>query len=94
MSEVPVIVSTSKQHSGGMVLFGFTPDPHAEPLVLNKARMVVYWSSDLMGFMGLAARGPSKECRIGPEVDIPSLRNITSVTLVSSEALKKWEQWK
>lgn len=32
---------------------------------LKDARLCVYWSADLRGFMGLAAYGPSGSCRTG-----------------------------
>jgi hypothetical protein len=40
--------------------------------------------------MGLAATGPTVNCRIGPAADI-ELRNITSVSDVTPEAVKRWE---
>ena len=43
----------------------------------------------MKGFMGLAANGPSTNCRIGPEADI-TLRNITAVLAVTPAAEKAW----
>lgn len=82
----PVLVTTA--HRG--VFFGYCADVNADALTLTKARLCIYWSSDMEGFMGLAAKGPSATCRIGPPADIPSLRNITGVFSVTPEAEAKW----
>lgn len=82
----PVLVTT--EHRG--VFMGYTEDADADVIKLDDARLCVYWSSDVKGFMGLAANGPSTSCRIGPPANI-KLRNITSVTEVSVEAEKKWQ---
>lgn len=87
----PVIVTTA--HKG--VFFGYAGDTSGETIKLRAARLCVYWSCDLRGFMGLAANGPNKNCLIGPPADI-ELRAITSVVEVSPEAVKAWESspWK
>lgn len=59
-------------------------------LKLEKARLCVYWSSAMHGFMGLASLGPDKECKIGPPATI-ELRAITAVLDVTPEAELKWE---
>lgn len=89
--ERPVVVTTS--HRG--VFFGYASDIDGEQIALKRARLCVYWSADLKGFMGLAAQGPSSSCRIGPEADIV-LRNITAVLSVTPEAEQKWQKapWK
>ena len=84
--DLAVLVTTA--HRG--VFFGYCADIHAESLELRQARLCVYWSADMHGFMGLASMGPSQTCRIGPPADIPSLRNITGVFAVTPEAEKKW----
>lgn len=90
-TERAVLVTTA--HRG--VFFGYCADVHAEALTLRGARLCIYWSSDMHGFMGLAAKGPSSSCRIGPPADVPSLRNITGVFAVTPEAEAKWKaaQW-
>ena len=90
-SERAVVVTTA--HRG--VFFGYATDTDGEQIVLTKARLCVYWSSDVMGFMGLASKGPTKGCKIGPAADI-TLRNITSVLEATSDAVKAWEAapWK
>jgi len=91
VAERAVIVTT--EHRG--VFFGYATDIDGETIALKRARLCVYWSADMRGFMGLAATGPSATCRIGPPADI-TLRNITAVLAPTPEAVKAWEAapWK
>jgi hypothetical protein len=82
----PVLVTTA--HKG--VFFGYAEKTDGDTIALKDARNCVYWSSDLKGFLGLAAFGPSATCRVGPKADL-ELRNITSVAAVSPEAVTRWE---
>jgi len=82
----PVLVTTA--HRG--VFFGYAKKIDGEIIELRKARLCVYWSADMKGFMGLASTGPSAKCRIGPPADV-ALRNITAVLTVTPGAAKKWE---
>ena len=84
--ERAVIVTTA--HRG--VFFGYATETAGEIIALRAARLCVYWSADMRGFMGLASVGPSKDCKIGPPADI-ELRAITSVVTVSAEAVEKWK---
>lgn len=85
--ERAVLVTTA--HKG--VFFGYAKETSGDTVTLRAARLCVYWTSDLRGFMGLASHGPSSACKIGPAADI-ELRNITSVTEVSPDAVAKWEK--
>jgi hypothetical protein len=85
-SEQAVIVTT--EHRG--VFFGYATDIAGETIELKRARLCVYWSADIKGFMGLAAGGPSASCKVGPAADIV-LRKITAVLSVTPEAVAKWE---
>lgn len=89
LKERPVIVTTA--HRG--VFFGWATETNGEIVHLKRARLCIYWSSDLRGFMGLASIGPNNSCRIGPEADI-ELRSVTSVVEVSQEALGRWNSLK
>jgi len=86
-----VIITTA--HRG--VFFGYATATDGDTIKLTGARLCVYWSQDVKGFMGLAANGPTAQCRIGPAADI-TLRNITSVLEVTPAAVKAWEAapWK
>lgn len=82
----PVIVTT--EHRG--VFFGYAQDTTGDVIHLKQARLCVYWSSDIKGFMGLASEGPSKSCKIGPAAPGIDLRKITAVLEVSPEAEERW----
>lgn len=84
--ERAVVVTT--KHRG--VFFGYASDTDVEIIKLRAARNCILWSSDVRGFMGLAATGPSKTCKVGPAADI-SLRDITSVIECTPEATQAWE---
>ena len=84
--ERAVLITTA--HRG--VFFGYAVDASGETVKLRSARLCVSWSADMRGFMGLAAVGPSKSCRVGPPADI-ELRGVTSVVDVTPEAVQRWE---
>lgn len=81
-----VLVTTA--HRG--VFFGYATKTDGETIALKKARLCVYWSADVKGFMGLASGGPTSGCKIGPAADI-TLRDITAVLTVTPAAVKAWE---
>jgi hypothetical protein len=85
--ERAVLVTT--KHRG--VFFGYATDTSGDSIQLKRGRLCVYWSSDLRGFMGLATQGPGSSCKIGPPGDI-DVRDVTSVTEVTPEAMAKWEK--
>lgn len=85
--EHAVLVTTA--HRG--VFFGYATDTDSETIKLRSARLCIYWSTDLRGFMGLASHGPNNSCKVGPAADI-ELRNITAVVKVAPEAVSRWEK--
>jgi hypothetical protein len=86
MTERAILVTTA--HRG--VFFGYASETAGATIKLRAARNCISWSSDVKGFLGLAASGPSKNCRIGPAADI-ELRNITCVAECTAEAAQAWE---
>ena len=52
------------------VFFGYVNDDTKLPveITLSRSRNCIYWSSDIGGFLGLAEKGPSSNCRIGTMV--------------------------
>lgn len=85
---VPLLVTT--QHKG--VFFGYGTPTTASEIILEKARMCIYWSNDMKGVLGLATIGPSKTCRVGLAVPSLMLRAVTSISEVTDEAKKAWEK--
>lgn len=86
----PVLVTT--QYRG--VFFGNLKsekdDRGKESIRLFNVRNCIYWASNCGGFWGLAANGPTKECRIGTLVPEITLYDITSVTPVTDKGAKAW----
>lgn len=85
--ERAVLVTTA--HRG--VFFGYARQTDGTSIKLRAARLCVYWSADVRGFMGLASHGPNGQCKIGPAADI-EVRDITSVAEVTPEAEEKWQK--
>lgn len=52
------------------VFIGLCEDKAARPLVLLQAHMLVYWSQDTRGLGGVASNGPTRNCKIGPEISV------------------------
>jgi hypothetical protein len=73
------------------VFFGFLDGAADQRIVrLTQARLCVYWSEDVKGFLGLAACGPTAGCRIGPEVPAIIIQEVTTVTDVTEAAQQAW----
>ena len=86
-NERAVLVTTV--HKG--VFFGYATETSGATIKLRAARLAVYWSADLRGFMGLASMGPNKQCKIGFPVDM-ELRDITAVVECTPQAVENWER--
>jgi hypothetical protein len=82
----PVLVTT--EYRG--VFFGYADDTSGDVIQLKNARNIPYWSSSVKGFLGLAATGPDKDCRVGPPANI-ELRKITCVAECTPTAVEAWE---
>lgn len=88
LKSVPLVVTTERG-----VFFGYgEPDLEAQHVRITGARMVVYWSADCRSVVGLAANGPTKGCRIGPQAPAIIVRNVTAVIECSEAAAKKFEE--
>jgi hypothetical protein len=86
----PVLVTTSNRG----VFFGFATDTTGDTITLERCRNAIYWPSDTQGFLGLAAFGPRKGCRIGAAASKVELRGITSVSEVTDpKAVEAWESY-
>lgn len=88
---IPVLVTT--KHRG--VFFGYACQNAlgGNSVTLTNCRCCLYWSRDIGGFLGLASKGPSVDCRIGTLAPLPVLlHDITSVSHVTEEAETKWTE--
>jgi hypothetical protein len=82
----PVIVCTDMRG----VVFGYTTDIVARPILLTEARMALYWSVDVGGVFGLAEIGPTKGCKISATVSSILLEGVTAIFTVDVVAVKAW----
>jgi hypothetical protein len=88
MDKRAVLVTT--EHRG--VFFGYYDGPDDVPTVtIEGARNCIYWGQSVKGFLGLAAGGPDKSCRVGPSVPRLTLQKVTAVVECSADAVKAWE---
>ena len=84
---IPLIVTTA--HRG--VFFGYGVKTEAKIIRLERVRMCVYWSADVKGVLGLAVKGPSKYCKIGPQAPAATIQDVTSLVECSAESAAAWE---
>jgi hypothetical protein len=89
MRKIKALLVTTA-HRG--VFFGYGKPTRDTIITLERARMCIYWSADVKGVLGLAVKGPTEGCRIGPTVGKITLQDVTSITEVSSEATAAWEK--
>lgn len=94
-SEKAVLVTT--EYRG--VFFGYVPndaDFTVSTIKLERARLCIYWSTEIKGFMGLAVTGPNMNCKIGPAAKSINLQKITAILECTDDAIKAWESapWK
>lgn len=84
-----VVVTTENRG----VFFGYIENDKKLPseVTLSKARVCVYWSADVKGFIGLAANGPTKSCKISFPAPKMTAYKVTSILDCSPEAIKQWE---
>jgi len=84
----PVMVTTV--HRG--VFAGLLVEDHGETVVIEDARMCVYWDASTRGVLGLARHGPGPLCRISPAAPRLTLRGVTAVADLTPQAWERWRQ--
>lgn len=92
---IPVLITTDSTKRGVFMGFINPNDVDKETLTADEVRMAVYWSADVGGVLGLAAKGPSKGCRISPATKRATLKGVTAVVELTDEAVAAWrkEPW-
>ena len=88
-TETAVVVTTESRG----VFFGYMNGDGLKDgnITIKRARCAISWTSSIRGFMGLAAMGPDKSCRIGPAVPSLFAMKVTSIIECTPEAVKAWE---
>jgi hypothetical protein len=94
--KVAVLITTDSTKRGVFMGLIDPKDSEKETIEAEEVRMAVYWSVDVRGVIGLAATGPSKDCRITPAAKKATIKGVTAVLEMTEEALKAWrkEPWK
>lgn len=83
---IPVVVCTDKRG----VVFGYTSNPSARPVVLTNARMCLYWSAKVGGVFGLADIGPDAASKISATAPSITLEGVTAVFGMTPAAVAAW----
>lgn len=84
----PVVVTTQ----GNGIFIGTTDAPTGSAIVvLTQGRNVFYYTAETKGFVGIAARGLFKGCKVGPAAERLELRNVTSIVDATADAAKTWD---
>lgn len=94
--KIAVLITTDNTKRGVFMGFINPKDAEKETLEAEEVRMAVYWSQDVRGVLGLAATGPTKDCRITKAANKAVFKGVTAVVEISDDALKAWrkEPWK
>jgi hypothetical protein len=74
------------------VFAGELIEDRGDIVILGSARNCVYWDRETRGFLGLAATGPTRGCRIGPAVPKLTLRGVTAIAECTPQARARWEE--
>jgi len=79
------------------VFYGIIKDKENSPneITLTDACNCISWSRRCGGFLGLAAEGPTRDCKIGKKVPEITLYKVTSITPVTDKANEVWrgKEW-
>ena len=87
--EVGTYVVVTTTHRG--VFAGRFVSRAGDEITLTDARVCVYWSATVRGFIGLAVTGPLSGSRVSLAAKKLTLPGITSIIECSPEATKQWE---
>ena len=95
MKKIPVLITTDKDKRGVFMGLIDPKDADKETIVAEEVRMVIYWSKDVCGVVGLAANGPTSGCRISPPAKKATIKGVTAVMEMNEDALEAWrkEPW-
>jgi len=87
-----VIVCTDEKKKG--VFYGKLVEFNREEdyVILENARMIVYWCSELKGVLGLAEKGAIEGCRVSSVVPRILLIGISAIIDTTKEAQETFKQ--
>ena len=92
MKKIPVLITTDKNKRGVFMGWIDPKDCDKQDIFADDVRMVVYWSKDVKGVLGLASNGPTRSCRITSSVKRAHLKGVDAVIELTEKAVKAWEK--
>lgn len=94
MKDSYVVVTTDRDRRG--VFFGklIEHDKDKCDCILSDASMVVYWSSETKGVVGLGSKGPADGSKITPPVKELYINGVTSVIKCNEKSIKEFKKYK
>lgn len=81
-----VLITT--EHRG--VFFGKLTEESGDVVTLQEARCAIRWATT-GGFLELAKKGPNANSKVGDEAPEIILRDVTSTTRCTPEAVEAWK---
>lgn len=93
--KIAVLLTTDNTKRGVFAGFIDPADADKETLTVEETRMCVMWSADVKGVIGLAATGPTKNCKITKAAKKATIKGVTATVEMTDEALANWrkEPW-
>jgi len=85
-----VVVTTNKDRRG--VFYGLLKewDRDKDYLILEQARMIIYWSQETKGVLGLASDGAANGSKVTSTIPMIELNGITAILLATQKAQKRF----
>ena len=92
---IPCLITTDKDKRGVFMGYINPDDMDKEVVEAHDVRMCVYWNSEVKGVLGLAATGPSNQCKVSKAAKRAKLHGVTAVFELTSDAEAAWakEPW-
>jgi len=90
--KIPVLITTDHTKKGVFMGFIDPKDAEKETIEAYEVRMCVRWSPGIGGILGLAAQGPSKNCRISPATKRAFIKGVTAVCELTDDAVTAWKK--
>jgi hypothetical protein len=87
-SSKPYVLVTTAQKG---VFVGFLASRKGDEVRLEESRMVVYWSADAKGVVGMTQNGPGKQGKVTHAAPWADIGHVTSVQGITPEAQAKFE---
>lgn len=99
--KIPCLITTNAKLRG--VFMGYINDPKTDliydrgpgedpSIIATEVRMCFSWSEAMNGILGLASKGPDKNCRITPAAPEMRLEGVSAVARITPKAEKAWKK--